>query len=105
MTSGPSAAIADDIGIVLPEERQTSARELVTEIEAEATAYVATRHLGPAGTSHANISHYPKDSAEAPRSASFHMIAKVAGGIENMALGTQRTPRTKAERVRRRRAP
>ena len=71
------------------------------EIEAEATAYVVTRHLGLVGTSHAYISRYLKDGAEVPGSVSFHMIAKVAGRIENMALGIQRAPRTKGTRRRR----
>jgi hypothetical protein len=71
------------------------------EIEAEATAYVVTRHLGLEGASAAYISGYLGDTAEVPKSVSFDMIAKVADKIENMALNIQAAPLTKAERAQR----
>ena len=69
------------------------------EIEAEAVAYIVTRHLGLEGTSHAYVSHYFGSSDTVPKSVSFHMIAKVAGKIENMALGLLPEPRTRAKRA------
>lgn len=69
----------------------------VVEIEAEATAYVVTRHLGLEGTSAAYISRYLGDDAQAPEGVSLDMIAKVAGKIERMALRTEPAPRIKAE--------
>jgi len=67
------------------------------EIEAEATAYVVTRHLGLEGTSAAYVSRYINDREEVPGGVSFHMIAKVAGRIEKMARSLQPVPRTRAE--------
>jgi hypothetical protein len=72
------------------------------EVEAEATAYVVTQHLGLEGASAAYVSRYLEDRAEVPKGVSFDMIAKVAGQIEKMALNLQPTPLTQAERSQRR---
>ena len=71
------------------------------EIEAEATAYIVTRHLGLDGTSAAYVSRHLKPNAEVPCGVSFDMIAKVAGRIERMATLLRPIPMTKADRRRR----
>lgn len=73
------------------------------EVEAEATAYVVTRHLGLEGTSAAYVSRHLRPNAEVPNGVSFDMIAKVAGRIERMATLLQSAPLTRAERRGRRR--
>jgi hypothetical protein len=72
------------------------------EIEAEATAYIVTRHLGLEGASAAYVSRYLGHQAEVPKGVSFDMIAKVAGQIEKMAVNLHPAPLTKAERAQRR---
>ena len=72
------------------------------EIEAEATAYIVTRHLGLEGASAAYVSRYLGRQAEVPKGVSFDMIAKVAGQIEKMAVNLQPAPLAKAERAQRR---
>ncbi len=54
------------------------------EIEAEATAYIATRRLGLQGTSAAYVSSYIKEG-KLPPSVSIDLIAKVSGLLERMA--------------------
>lgn len=71
------------------------------EVEAEAAAYVATRHLGLEGTSASYVSRHLEPNAGVPGGVSFDMIAKVAGRIERMATLLQPAPMTKAERRRR----
>ena len=71
------------------------------EVEAEATAYVVTRHLGLEGTSAAYVSRHLRPNAEVPAGVSFDMIAKVAGRIERMATLIQSAPLTRAQRSRR----
>lgn len=71
------------------------------EVEAEATAYVVTRHLGLQGMSAAYVSRHLKPNAEVPTGVSFDMIAKVAGRIERMTTRVERAPMTRAERGRR----
>ena len=71
------------------------------EVEAEATAYVVTRHLGLEGTSAAYVSRHLKPNAEVPGGVSFDMIGKVAGRIERMATSRQPAPQTRSERRRR----
>ena len=68
------------------------------EVEAEATAYVVTRHLGLEGTSAAYVSRHLKPDAEVPDGVSFDMIGKVAGRIERMATHRQPAPQTRSER-------
>ena len=63
------------------------------EIEAEATAYIVTRHLGLEGTSAEYLSSYVDESGGIPKNVSCDMIAKVAGRIEKMALGPRPAPR------------
>ena len=72
------------------------------EVEAEATAYVVTRHLGLEGTSAAFVSRHLKPNAGVPGGVSFDMVAKVAGRIERMATQREPVPLTKAERKARR---
>ena len=72
-------------------------------VEAEATAYVVTRHLGLEGTSAAYVSRHLRPNAEVLNGVSFDMIAKVAGRIERMATLLQSAPLTRAERRGRRR--
>ena len=72
------------------------------EIEAEATAYVVTQHLGLEGSSTAYVSRYLKTDGQVPPGVSFDMIAKVAGNIKEMAEGLEPAPLTKAERAQRR---
>ena len=71
------------------------------EVEAEATAYVVTRHLGLEGTSAAYVSRHLRPNAEVPAGVSFDMIAKVAGRIERMATRLGSAPMTRAELGRR----
>ena len=71
------------------------------EVEAEATAYVVTRHLGLEGKSAAYVSRHLRPNAEVPGGVSFDMIAKVAGRIERMATRLEPAPITRAERRRR----
>jgi hypothetical protein len=54
------------------------------EIEAEATAFIVTTHLGLEGASPAYVSRYLGDKA-LPASVSLDQVAKVAGRIEQMA--------------------
>ena len=68
------------------------------EVEAEATAYVVTRHLGLKGASAAYVSRHLKPNAGVPSGVSFDMIAKVSGRIERMATQLEPTPLTKVER-------
>ena len=63
------------------------------EIEAEATAYIVTRHLGLEGTSAEYLSSYVDDGGGIPKNVSIDLIAKVARRIENLALGLQPAPR------------
>ena len=63
------------------------------EIEAEATAYIVTRYLGLEGTSAEYLSSYVDESGGIPENVSCDMIAKVAGRIERMALGSRPAPR------------
>ena len=72
------------------------------EVEAEATAYVVTRHLGLDGTSAAYVSRHLKAGIAVPGGVSFDMIGKVAGRIERMAKQLEAAPRTKPERKTRR---
>jgi hypothetical protein len=72
------------------------------EIEAEATAYIVTRHLGLEGASAAYVSRYLGERAEVPKGVSFDMIAKVAGQIKNMTSRLDPAHLTKAERAERR---
>ena len=72
------------------------------EVEAEATAYVVTRHLGLEGASAAYVSRHLQADAAVPAGVSFDMIAKVAGRIERMATQLESAPLTKAERKARR---
>src|ERR1019366_4666821 len=56
------------------------------EIEAEATAFIVTTHLGLEGASPAYVSRYlDKDKNALPASVSLDQVAKVAGRIEQMA--------------------
>jgi hypothetical protein len=57
------------------------------EIEAEATAYIVTTHLGLKGASSAYVSRYLGARA-LPASVSLDQVAKVAGRIEQMATRT-----------------
>lgn len=63
------------------------------EIEAEATAYIVTRHLGLEGTSAEYLSSYVDVSGRIPDNVSCDRIAKVARRIEQMALGPRSAPR------------
>jgi hypothetical protein len=67
------------------------------EIEAEATAYIVTRHLGLEGTSATYVSGYLGAQGEVPKGVSFDMIAKVAGQVEKMALRVLPAPRVKPD--------
>ena len=71
------------------------------EVEAEATAYVVTRHLGLEGKSAAYVSRHLRPNAEVPGGVSCDMIAKVAGRIERMATRLEPAPMKRAERGRR----
>ena len=71
------------------------------EVEAEATAYVVTRHLGLEGTSAAYVSRHLRPNAEVPGGVSFDMIGKIAGRIERMATLRLPPPQTRSERRRR----
>ena len=74
------------------------------EIEAEATAYIVTRHLGLEGTSAEYLSSYVDDRGGIPDNVSCDMIAKVARRIETMALGPRPAPRPRNSRVTPRRS-
>ena len=65
------------------------------EIEAEATAYIVTRHLGLEGTSAEYLSSYVDDGDGIPENVSCDIIAKVAGRIEKMASGPRPEPRAR----------
>jgi hypothetical protein len=72
------------------------------EIEAEATAFIATQQLGLEGASAAYVSRYLSDGAEVAPGVSFDMIAKVARQIENLATNIQPAPLTRDERLQKR---
>jgi hypothetical protein len=57
------------------------------EIEAEATAFIVTTHLGLEGASSAYVSRYLGNKT-LPASVSLDQVAKVAGRIEQMASRT-----------------
>lgn len=66
------------------------------EIEAEATAYIVTRHLGLEGTSAEYLSSYVDAGGRIPNNVSCDRIAKVARKIEQMALGPRPAPRPRS---------
>jgi hypothetical protein len=67
------------------------------EVEAEAVAFIVTRHLGLVGSSVAYVSRYLKSDA-VPETISLDLIAKVAGKIERMARESVSAPRARKRR-------
>lgn len=71
------------------------------EIEAEATAYVVTQQLSLQGASPAYVSSHLKEGESLPAGVSLDNIAKVAGKIGQMSKGLIPEPKTKKEKVER----
>lgn len=70
---------------------RTNLSHAAVEVEAEATAWIATTHLGLQGSSAPYVSRHLKDQ-QTPVGVSFDMIARTASHIERMATETM-TPR------------